>query len=68
MDISFSVNFMLICILLVHDLMLPYCDNLHAKVRRRLLQESQMTDAYTYNMLTSCFHPMNEVIRRDLFP
>jgi len=59
---------MFICILLVHDLMLPYCDNLHAKVRHRLLQESQMIDTYTYDMPTSCFHPMNDVIRRDLVP
>ena len=59
---------MFICILLVHDLMLAYCDNLHAIVRHRLLHESQMTDTYTYNMPTSCFHTKNDVIRRDLLP
>ena len=48
--------------------MLPYCDNLQAIVRRTLLKESQMTDTYTYSTLTSCFHPMNDVIRRDLIP
>jgi hypothetical protein len=46
MWILLSVNFMFICNFLVHDLMLPCYDNLLAKVRRRLLHQSQMTDTY----------------------
>jgi hypothetical protein len=63
------VSFMYICILLVRDLTLPYCDNLQAKVRHTFLQESHthlLIIQYAYILLSPherCYktrsHPPN---------